>query len=188
MPLRRLIDAATEPITTAEAKTHLRVTAATDDTYIDTLVMSVRQVAENELRRSLITQSWVRTLDEFPEQIQLRYPPIIAVTSVKYYNTAGVQQTLAASEYSLDYQSEPGWIVPAYNVIWPDTLDAVNAVEVIYTAGYGGAADVPQAIKAWILLHVGHLYENREATMPGISITPLPFLDSLLDPYRVVTF
>ena len=38
MALRRLTDAATEPITTAEAKTHLRVTAATDDTYIDTLV------------------------------------------------------------------------------------------------------------------------------------------------------
>ena len=188
MALRRLTDAATEPITTAEAKTHLRVTAATDDTYIDTLVKAVRQVTENELRRSLITQSWVRTLDEFPEAIELHYPPVIAVTSVKYYDTAGTQQTLAATEYPLDYQSEPGWMVPALDVVWPDTLDAVNAVEVIYTAGYGTAADVPQAIKAWILLHVGHLYENREATMPGISITPLPFTGSLLDPYRVVTF
>ena len=188
MALRRLIDAATEPITTAEAKTHLRVTSSTDDAYIDTLVKACRQTAENELRRSLITQTWVRTLDEFPDAFELHYPPIIAVTSVKYYDAAGVQQTLAPSQYSLDYQGEPGWIVPAYNVTWPDTLQAINAVEVTYTAGYGTAADVPQAIKAWILLHVGHLYENRESTMPGISITPLPFLDSLLDPYRVVTF
>ena len=188
MALRRLIDAATEPITTAEAKTHLRVTGSTDDAYIDTLVKSVRQTAENELRRSLITQTWVRTLDEFPDAITLHYPPVIAVTSVKYYDTAGVQQTLDPSLYSLDYQSEPGWIVPAYNEGWPDTLQAINAVEVTYTAGYGTATDVPAAIKAWILLHVGHLYENREATMPGISITPLPFLGSLLDPYRVVTF
>jgi len=188
MALRRLTDAATEPLTTAEAKTHLRVTAATDDTYIDTLVKAARYIAENELRRSLITQTWVRTLDEFPDAIELHYPPIVSVTSVKYYDTAGAQQTLAASQYSLDYQSEPGWIVPAHDVVWPDTLDAINAVEVIYTAGYGTAADVPQTIKAWILLQVGHLYENREATMPGISITPLPFIGGLLDQHRVVTF
>jgi uncharacterized phiE125 gp8 family phage protein len=188
MALRRLIDAATEPITTAEAKAHLRVVSSTDDTLIDGLVKVCRLIAENELRRSLITQTWVRTLDEFPDAIELHYPPVIAVTSVKYYDTAGVQQTLDPSQYSLDYQGEPGWIVPAYNVTWPDTLQAINAVEVTYTAGYGAATDVPQAIKAWILLQVGHLYENREATVPGVSITPLPFVSALLDPYRVVTF
>lgn len=188
MALRRTIDAATEPITTAEAKAHLRVTSSTDDSFIDGLVKVCRMVAENELRRSLITQTWMKTLDEFPDAIELHYPQIIAVSSVKYYDTAGIQQTLDPSQYSLDYQSEPGWIVPAYNVAWPDTLQAINSVEVIYTAGYGAASDVPQAIKQWILLQVGHLYENREATMPGISITPLPFVGGLLDPFRVMTF
>jgi uncharacterized phiE125 gp8 family phage protein len=188
MTLRRTVDAATEPITTAEAKAHLRVIGSVDDTMIDALVKACRLIAENDLRRSLITQTWTKTLDEFPDAIELAYPPIISVTSVKYYDTAGAQQTLAPALYALDAQSEPGWIVPAYGEAWPDTLATINAVEVIYDTGYGAAADVPQAIKQWILLQVGHLYENREATVPGVSIAPLPFAGSLLDGYRVVTF
>ena len=188
MGLRRLVDAATEPISTAEAKAHLRVTSATDDTLIDGLVKVCRLVAENELRRSILPQTWQKTLDVFPGAIELPYPPATSVTSIKYLDSAGVQQTLAATEYTLDELSEPGWIVPAYNVTWPDTYATINAVEVVYVAGYANAAAVPQSIKQWILLHVGHLYENREATMPGISITPLPFIGGLLDGYRVVTF
>jgi uncharacterized phiE125 gp8 family phage protein len=188
MALRRTADAATEPITTAEAKAHLRVTTSTDDTLIDALVKAVRQMAENELRRSLITQTWTKTIDEFPDAIELPYPPVIAVASLKYYDKDAVQQTLDPSQYTVDSKSEPGWIVPAYGVSWPDTLAAINVVEVIYTAGFGAAVAVPQSVKNWILLHVGHLYENREATIPGVSITPLPFISALLDPYRVGTF
>ena len=188
MALRRTTDAVSEPVSTAEAKAHLRVTAATDDAYIATLITTARQAAENRLRRALITQTWTKTLDAFPDAIELAYPPILTVTSVKYYDVDGIQQTLAATEYTVDFDSEPGWIVPAADVTWPDTYDAVNVVEVIYVAGYGSAPDVPQAIKSWILLQVGNLYENREATVPGISMTELPFADALLDGYRVVTF
>ena len=38
---------ATEPITTAEAKAHLRVSHSTDDTYIDALVAAARMVVED---------------------------------------------------------------------------------------------------------------------------------------------
>ena len=194
MALLRTVDATTEPLTTAEAKTHLRVTISADDAYIDALVKACRQTAEKELRRSLITQTWERTLDAFPTtanaEIRLDMPPVIAITSVKYLESvAGTLLTLNATSYTLDSKSEPGWLVPAYGYVWPDTYATINAVTVTYTAGYGAAAaDVPQAIKQWILVHVGHYYENREATMPGVSITPLPFVGGLLDGYRVVTF
>ena len=192
MRLRRTADAATEPVTTAEAKLHLRVTSSVDDTMIDGLVKACRLIAENELQRSLITQTWEATLDAFPVAdvaIELPYPRILTVTSISYLEAvAGAPTTLAAASYTLDDKSEPGYIVPAYNYSWPDTWPVINAVTVTYTAGYGSASDVPQAIKQWILLQVGHLYENREATLPGVSITPLPFVGSLLDPYRVVTF
>lgn len=52
------------------------------------------------------------------------------------------------------------------------------------TVGYGETpADVPAAIRQWILLQIGHLYEHREATVEG-SVTPLPNLHALLDPFR----
>jgi len=189
MALIRTIDATVEPVSTAEAKAHLRVTSATDDALIGTLITAARQSAENRLRRSLLPQTWELTLDEFPDAIKLVYPPLIGVTTLKYLEpVAGVSTTLNALSYTVDDKSEPGWIVPSYGHTWPDIYDAINAVEVTYTAGYATAADVPQAIKSWILLHVGNLYENREATVPGISMTELPFADALLDGYRVVTF
>ena len=81
MALLRTIDATTEPVTTAEAKTHLRVTSATDDVYIATLVKACRQKAESELQRSLITQTWEKTLDEFPDAITLDTVQIVAEAS-----------------------------------------------------------------------------------------------------------
>lgn len=187
MALRRLTDAATEPVSLAEAKAHLRVTAADDDTLIEALIKAARQACENELGRALITQIWQKTLDVFPESIDLPYPPVQAVQSIDYLDEAGALTVLPAASYTLDDRSEPAWLVPAYDYEWPATLDAVNAVTVTYTAGYGDATAVPEAIKAWIKLHVGHLYENREATLIGAPIVPLPFLNGLLDGYRVVS-
>lgn len=186
MALRRTLDATVEPVSLPEAKEHLRVTHALDDALIAALITAARQVAENEIGRSLMTQTWEKTLDRFPEEIDLPYPPVQAIQSVEYLDEAGVLTLLAPASYTLDERSEPGWLLPAYDVDWPETQDVVNAVTVTYTAGYADAAAVPEAVKAWIKLHVGHLYENREATVPAISIAPLPFLSGLLDGYRVV--
>lgn len=186
MALRRIIDATVEPVSLAEAKEHLRVTHALDDALIAALITAARQVAENELGRALMTQTWQKTLDQFPASIELPYPPVQAIQSVTYLDDSGALTLLAPASYTLDERSEPGWLVPAYGYEWPTTLDSVNAVTITYTAGYADAAAVPAAIKAWINLHVGHLYENRESTVPGISIAPLPFLPGLLDGYRVV--
>jgi uncharacterized phiE125 gp8 family phage protein len=62
----------------------------------------------------------------------------------------------------------------------------VNAVKVRYVAGWANAAAVPQGIKQWMLLNIGHWYENREASTGG-GLVALPFIASLLDRYRVWT-
>lgn len=191
MALLRTVDPASEPLTTAEAKAHLRVTHTDDDTYIDVLIKAVRQAAENILGRSLITQTWEKTLDEFPDAIELAYPPVIAVSSIVYLEAAaGVSTALSAASYVVDTKAGPGWVVPAYGYTWPDTYETINAVTVTYTAGYGAASDVPEAIKQWLLIRIGSLYEYREdvALVTRGKIDPLPFIDSLLDPFRVLSF
>jgi hypothetical protein len=47
---------------------------------------------------------------------------------------------------------------------------------------------VPDGIRSWMLLRVGSLYENREeaALLNRGKIEILPWIDSLLDPYRVI--
>jgi hypothetical protein len=50
--------------------------------------------------------------------------------------------------------------------------------------GYGTTtADVPAAIKGWILAHVDHFYNNASATTDA-NLQPLPYLGRLLDPFR----
>ena len=47
---------------------------------------------------------------------------------------------------------------------------------------------VPEGIKSWIKLRVGSLYAHREevALLARGKIEPLPFIDGLLDPFKVV--
>jgi hypothetical protein len=46
---------------------------------------------------------------------------------------------------------------------------------------------VPEGLRNWILLRTGSLYENREevAILNRGKVEQLPFVDGLLDPYRV---
>lgn len=117
-------------------------------------------------------------------------PPLQTVDSIKYIDQDGAQQTLAPSAYLVDTISEPARITPAYGTTWPATQNRINAVEVAFTAGYGAASVVPEGIKRWMLIRIGSLYENREevALMNRGKLEPLPFVDGLLDPYRVVTY
>ena len=49
------------------------------------------------------------------------------------------------------------------------------------------AAQVPEGIKSWIKLRVGSLYAHREeiAVLSRGRVEALPFIDGLLDPYKV---
>lgn len=176
---------ASEPITTAEAKAHLRVYVSDDDTYIATLVVAARQLAEQITQRALLPQTWELALDEFPYVLTLKRTPLISITSVKYVDDAGALTTMDTADYQLDDHSEPARIMPAWGLCWPSTRCQMNAVFVRYQAGYTNAAAVPQAIKNWMLLRVGTAYENRESVAAGVTLAELPHLDALLDPYRI---
>lgn len=193
--IKRTTDAATEPITTAEAKTHLREDGSAQDTYIDTLIKTARQQCETFQRRSYITQTWTMKLPGFPTSyrpdnwfttgnddfaIHLPFPPAISVTSITYLDTDGTSQTLATSVYQLDTYSEPGRIYLKHNQSWPSTRDIDEAVTVVYTAGYGAASDVPATIKHAMKLLVGWMYEYREANISGTIIDQVPGVKELL--------
>ncbi len=95
--------------------------------------------------------------------------------------------TLPRAAYRLDTLCLPGWAVPAIETDWPDTqADAINAVRVRFTAGYGAAAAVPANIKQWMLLQIAAAYRNREAFAAGITVADLPnrWVDGLLDSER----
>lgn len=180
---------AEEPITLAEAKSHIRVDIAEDDLDIILLTKAARLHSEMFTRRSFVTTTWKMTLDYFPHHgiIRMPRPPLASVTSIKYVDTDGTQQTLAASEYAVDTQSEPGRITEAFGVSWPSTRVEANAVEIVFVAGFGLAVDVPEDIKHAIKLLVGHWYENREDVTINAFPRRLPMAaESLLYGQRIL--
>lgn len=180
---------AVEPVSLVEAKAHLRVDGDDDNVLLTMLITTARQEAEKVTRRALITQTWEVVLDCFPSGgIDLPFPTLQSVTSIKYFDGSNVEQTLSTSAYQVDADSEPGRVALASGYSWPDTYDRLNAVRIRYVAGYGLAAAVPAAIKQWILIRVATLYENREGVNIGNNVNAIPFVDGLLDEYRAVSF
>lgn len=188
MSLKLITAPSVEPVSLEEARLHLRVDddLTLDDPLIEALITSARQQAEHRLSRALITQTWERVLDVFPcREIELGMPTQLSVVSVKYIGVDGVEVTLDQSAYSLDADTMPGYLLPAYGTSWPGTLDTANAVRVRFTAGFGAnASAVPESIRQWMLLHIGQWYCNRSASADKRHEL-LPYVDGLLDPWRV---
>lgn len=184
-----------EPLTTAEAKTHLRVDTSDDDTYIDTLILAARQQAESITRRALITQTWkyylaqfpINTPGQFPNAIEIPLPPLQSITSIKYTDNDGVQQTISSGDYDVDINIEPGRIIPSFGNVWPSTRYQANSVEIILVTGYGDAStDIPVQIIQAIQLLIGHYYENRESVVTGTQVNVVPdTVQYLLDRYII---
>lgn len=182
----RLITAASSPVTLAEAKAHVYVTHANDDAliqlYIDAATANL-DGRDGILGRALGTQTWELVMDSFPVgPIQFPLPPLQSITSVKYFNVAGLEVTLGAAQYNVDAASEPGWVSPVSS--WPATFPTINAVSIRFVAGY---TQVPAAIKAAILLMAGDLYAIREANVVGTIVAVNPTVMALTYPYRMIS-
>lgn len=171
---------AVEPISLTEAKKQVEVATAitTHDTQLTNLIVAARQAAEAETHRQIITATWKLILDRFPcsadEPIRLPFGRLQSVTHVKYYDTAGDQQTWSIANYIASTSREPGLIRTAYGITWPAIQPRPDAVEVQFVCGYGVAVDVPQLLKAGMLLLIGHWFEHREGVMTGTIATELP--------------
>ncbi len=204
MPMQLITPPAGEPVSLAEAKLHLRVDFDDDDSLIQVLISAARQAAETLTNRQLITARWRMVLDSFPGPSLMGVPagqvftlpghavllpksPVQSVVEIRYLDMAGAWQVMPAANYTVDSACEPARITPVFGQIWPIALPQIGAVSVIFDAGYGDASAVPEGIKTWIKLRLGSLYVHREevASMTRGRIDPLPFIDGLLDPYKV---
>lgn len=168
MALRLITGPATEPVSSTEAKLHLKVDGSTDDTLIAALITAARMLCESYQGRGYITQTWELTLDAFPESpFELPVAPLASVTSIKYKDAAGTEYTMDPSDYVLDLSSEPGRVALADGVSWPSVdLYPVGAVKIRYTVG---GASAPANVKQAILLTIGDWYQDRQA---GSDLSP----------------
>ena len=183
MPIK-VITAPSAALTLEQLRRHCRIDppdSANDvDTDLSAALAAAQAYAQHYTGISIGSQTLELALDEFPADgpIQLLQGPVTSITSVQYIDTAEVEQTITSTDYTLDDYATPAWLVPAYDVEWPDTLATTNAVKVRYVAG---AATIDGAVAAALRLLVGHYFTNREAIASG-TVVEIPLgVRALLD-------
>lgn len=178
MGLTLITPVAGQIVTVAEVKTLARLYDTTFDDLLADHIAQAQEQVEAIMGRCLSPQTWKLTIDAFADAIRLPKGPVTSVSSVQYYDTTGTLQTVPAASYTLDLTSDPQWLMSNDDTPWPATLDAVNAVEITFSAGYSNPGDpafkaAQRATRALAL----HWYENG-----GLGTVP-PAVLSILFPF-----
>lgn len=190
MPIAVNTGPTAEPVTLAEAKTHLnlRQTFTTHDDMIQRIIQAAREWCEQYSGRVFAQRTVTEYWDCWPAcYIELQKTPVLAVSGVQYYDdSTGALTTFAASAYYEDLVSEPARLVYNDDISLPSLDDRPNVVQATYVTGYAAISNVPAAIKQAILLLVGFYYENREDMPTNETSNPrIRSAQSLLNPYKV---
>ena len=189
MPTKVITAPTYEPISANDVAEYLRVDdVAADQDLLDSLITAGRQYLEQYLSRPIATQTLEEALTGWADPIVLD-SSLQSVTSIKYLDLNGVEQTLASNQYLVDTYSEPAQITPAYNVTYPELYAVPNNVKVRYVAGYtsGGSPDLnpmPKPMRFAMMLIIGDLYANREAGGEK-AYQVNPTVENLLQFYRL---
>ncbi len=169
--LVRIVAPAAEPLTLTETKEFLRITHADDDARLTDMIATARTLAEQWLRRSLVTQSWKLTFeDDISGSVRLPMGPVQSITSVTTLTSEEVSTVVSTTAYALSANRES---------LVVESIITGYRIEVVYVAGYGTSSQVPKPIKLGMMNHIASLYDGN------IGMTPIP--DDVLScymPYR----
>lgn len=179
---------ASEPISLADAKTHLRVLHSDEDALISAYISAARAYVEDRTGLALLTQTVEEYFDALPagRVLPLTVYPVQSVTSVEYLDAT--YQTWASTNYINDLVSCPCRIVRKEGIEWPSPDNEANAVKVTYVAGHASAAAVPTSIIQAMKLIIGFYYQNRD-DMPlhEAGRVKVRAADALLHNHRTLT-
>jgi len=159
MSFQVIIPPTAEPLSVTEAEYHARLDVT--DNGSARRCTTAREWAESVTWRALVLQTIEERFDGFPRFFQALRTPLRAVVSITYLDAEGTLQTLAADQYDVFEAEEPGLILPARNVTWPNTYDQRNAVRLRYRAGHA----VPFSADADtdVLTATGHWFADGDA-------------------------
>lgn len=178
--VKRTVDPLVEPVTVGQVKDHLRVSTSVDDTVIGNIISAARQQVERDTGKSLITQTWQLTLDDFPgvgepikyfngpfqiEPIKLWNGPVQSVSSFTYNNSSGSQ--VAWADYQLKTNDNPALIVPNFQGSYPtDYSYDKRGIVITYVAGYGDShVDVPLELRQAVILRAEMIYDGESKNL-----------------------
>jgi len=152
------------PITRDEAKSYMKVTMTQDDTLIDSLIQAATTELERYTNRIFIERTFLGEYDaiefskfEVEGFVEIRRSPLGSITSIEVIQGgSGVAVTGTVEKDNFSYA----------RVLFDDPLpsydnDVARPLQIVFTAGYGAATDVPDEDKLAIMKLVNFHYRNR---------------------------
>lgn len=208
---------AVEPWTVndAEVSQALRLDSDADNAYVSLVLKSARRYFERVTGLCLINQTWQVAFDDLPlrqgqfgleyglapsmsrftgqaagREIRFARAPLQSVDAFKYFDENGVDQTFAASNYTVGnvgVTNAFGRLWLNDNAAWPSVGSFPAAIRIQFTAGFGTtASSVPEDIRLALLYLTAHWYEQRLPVNVGNIVNEMPtHLDSLIAMHRV---
>ena len=151
-------------VTLPEAKLHLRVTDAAEDALIAVYITAAEQSAVSVLDRNVYADGTALA------SAITAAPGIFAAAGITYDNAIDAANLLTESADRAEALRVASVNYLRASIVSRQTQDGIVANE---------------AIKAAVLLMIGHLYSNREDVVSGISVAKLPNgAEWLLQPYK----
>lgn len=185
---------AVEPLTMEEVLLHLRLDDWTEGYPVYRFLQAARQHYEDVSGWVLINQTFDEFLSNWPcaNYIELHRYPLSSITSIKYFDSDGVEQTMPTTDYVADTRCRPSRVWLTNDASWPSSdLRDATPIAVRYVAGLGtSAASVPAPLLSEIKLLITDLYELRQAIIVGEESKQLtlPVVRNLIGKYRNYAF
>jgi uncharacterized phiE125 gp8 family phage protein len=177
---------AAEALTLADVKAHLRIDQDDEDSLFSSLIAVARQYLERTTGLALISRQMRLYLDCWPRAgfVEITRGPVRDVSEVRIYDDAGVEATVDLTGHVLDGAARPArlWLRNR-----PSPGQALNGVEVDFTAGFGEAGtDVPDTLKRAMLTHIAQMYEFRGAVPVDAQPAAVPSgYERLVAPFAI---
>jgi len=178
------VEPSVEPVTLEKVKAFIKVDGLAEDSFLEQCIKAARKSIEGILGRSLITQTIILRLDDWPERtLTLPRPPLQSVVEVRTIDLSGNITVYPASKYYI-LSGDRSQLVISWGGTPPmNMLRQEGGYEVEYVAGYGSSRNhVPEPIRLAIMQWVATVYETR---VPDFNEVPSMVISGLgISPYK----
>ncbi len=175
------------PVTLAQVKNQLFIPTATTtwDNQLTLLINSAVLYFEKQ-RQVLIKSTWTGYYNTFPlHSLLIKKAPLISISSIKYYDSDNVQQTVNSSDYYTTVENYYSYIMFNSDFSRPVTYNRPQAVEVEFIVGLcTDDLDCPPDIQQGILMYLSFMWENKGDSANTAKIPSV--INELFFPYKVM--
>ena len=166
------------PLTLSEVKRHLRIDPEfdEDDDYLNGLIFTGTQIAENFIEKDIAKTLTVVRFDEFnSDWIRINDGNFLSLVSVHDKNDASLGTVHQTSKHDDFFQIE-----------WTTIIDS-DPVEITYYSGFEPGT-CPPILKQAILIKIGDLYDSARSDYNWNGMQDNKVFEQILSYYKIIRF